>query len=73
MTFLSAAGHRDTILFHYREDDDTGQRYIVEESIDITRGESAPQTVRTGYQYSADGRFNILAKIDPLGNTFRKE
>jgi RHS repeat-associated protein len=73
VTFLSAAGQQDTIVFHYQEDDGTGQRYIVEELIDVRRGESAPQPVRTQYLYSADGRFNVVGRIDPLGNTFRKE
>src|SRR6266566_2136925 len=62
------------ISYEYLEDeDDTGQRYITSERIDVTPGLAGNQTIESHWVYSEDGRFLIEKSIDPLGNTSADE
>jgi len=68
--FQSADGVQRSSTFRYIEDfSDTHQRYIVSERTDVASGPSAPQTIEADFNYSSDGRFNIVSVRDPLDQT----
>jgi RHS repeat-associated protein len=65
----SAGGGTRGVKSEYLEDTaDTRQRYIASQSVSVTLGPSAPQTITTGSVYSDDGRFLLIEAVDPLGS-----
>jgi RHS repeat-associated protein len=73
-TLTGAAADIRTVEVAYLEDtDDTHQRYITSQTVNVTLGPSAPQTVTNRSVYSSDGRFLLTETIDPLGNITRFE
>jgi len=72
---MSGPGGEDrNVEIEYGEDTtDTHQRYITRQSVDVTRGVGAPQTVVVTSDYSDDGRFLLTQTVDPLGNTTQFE
>ncbi|MEV0475952.1 RHS repeat-associated core domain-containing protein [Streptomyces prunicolor] len=71
LTRVTALGE---LQLAYTEDtDDTGQRFVTDQSIRVTQGPSAPQVITTTTVYSADGRFLPVRTIDPLGHASTME
>jgi RHS repeat-associated protein len=69
-----ADGNTRMVEVAYLEDSaDTHQRYITSQTVKVTLGPSAPQTITTCSVYSRDGRFLPLQAIDPLGSITRFE
>jgi RHS repeat-associated protein len=69
-TLSGPGGDIRTVEVAYLEDtDDTHQRYITAQTVNVTLGSSAPQTITTKSVYSNDGRFLLTEGVDPLGNT----
>jgi YD repeat-containing protein len=73
-TITGADGDTRMVEVAYLEDtDDTHRRYITSQTVRVTLGSSAPQTITTRLVYSSDGRFLPLQAIDPLGSVTRFE
>jgi RHS repeat-associated protein len=69
-TISGPAGDTRTVAVAYLEDtNDTHQRYVTSQTVNVTLGSSAPQTITTKSVYSNDGRFLPTQAVDPLGNT----
>jgi RHS repeat-associated protein len=74
VTFTGADGVVRSVTFRYQEDiDDTGERFITSQTMQVTRGYSGSQTVTTSQTYSNDGRYLLEQFNDPLGNKYRFE
>jgi RHS repeat-associated protein len=56
------------IEYKYIEDRDTGQRYLTQENILITKGYSGIQPVRRSLYYTSDNHFNLEGIEDALGH-----
>ena len=68
VTFTGAAGDSRTVAYTYIEDEnDTRQRYIISQTVDVSLGYSGSQVVATNWQYTTDGRYQLAATVDPLG------
>jgi RHS repeat-associated protein len=68
-TITGADGDTRMVEVAYLEDsDDTHRRYITSQTVRVTLGSSAPQTITTRSVYSSDGRFLPLKAIDALGS-----
>jgi RHS repeat-associated protein len=73
-TLTGAAGDTRGVEVDYAEDTaDTHQRYVTGQTVSVTLGPSAPQTIRTRSVYSDDGRFLLTQAIDPLAHATRFE
>jgi RHS repeat-associated protein len=72
VTFTGSDGQTKQIAYSYLEDTtDTRQRYVTSEVIAVQAGFSGNHDVRTSWQYSDDGRYRLMATIDPLGGATR--
>jgi len=70
VSFLRAGDTPKTTIFTYTVDDaDTGQRFITQSDITVTLGVAANQLIRRTWGFSTDGRYNVVQKTDPLGNS----
>ena len=73
-TLTGAAGDTRGVQVEYAEDTaDTHQRYVTGQTVSVTLGPSAPQTITTRSAYSDDGRFLLTEAIDPLAHVTRFE
>lgn len=69
--FSGADGNTSSATFQYIEDaDDTGQRFVTSQTVQVTRGYSGNQDITTSMEYSTDGRYVLEVVTDPLGNTY---